>query len=194
MEFPVLFSVVFSGPLICWFLLVKFLPTLYSGGNAGMLFSHDFAFAAQASNTTSAPHSKQWNCLEWNHDILIHYCLLMQPYSSRVWCLFSEQKYQLLVTPAQYTKQLIKSWLSLSIKCSEVVFALFFKTNKKISQIERQFVSVDPVFCSLGSSLWLRDSESESSLQGFSLSDLSERSFWMVSLSVLSLSGQLRET
>ena len=43
-------------------LLVSFgqlLPTLYSGGNAGMLFSHDFVFSAQASNTTLAPHKSQ---------------------------------------------------------------------------------------------------------------------------------------
>ena len=57
-------------------------------------------------------------------------------YCSRVWCLFSEQKYQL--TPTQYTKQLIKSWLSLSIKCSEVVFALFLfkKQTKKFPKLK----------------------------------------------------------
>ena len=46
----------FLSFLICWFLLVNFFPTLYSAGNAGMLFSHDFVFSAEASNTTLAKH------------------------------------------------------------------------------------------------------------------------------------------
>ena len=67
----VLFSDFFCFIFSCIFwpfnLLVSFgqlLPTLYSAGNAGMLFSHDFVLSEQASNTILAPHLKNSNCLE----------------------------------------------------------------------------------------------------------------------------------